>query len=98
MAFKHHIDAANGYIELDMFDEAALELEEIELKDRQRTEVLFIRLLIYSKAEKWDFLESIAKGLCKREPDKIDWWGALGRATRKSRGSKEAIKVYAQAI
>ena len=38
--WQRHVLASSGYLELGMFDDAALALEEIEPEDKTRTEVL----------------------------------------------------------
>jgi hypothetical protein len=42
--WQRHVLAAGGYLELGMFDDAALALEEIKLEDKPRNEVLGARV------------------------------------------------------
>jgi hypothetical protein len=46
--------ASSGNLELGMFDDATLALEEIAPEDKTRSEVLGARVAIYLAAEKWD--------------------------------------------
>jgi hypothetical protein len=66
---RQHLQAAHGYIELEMFEEANAELEEIEPFCRHLPEVLVARLAIYHGLKKWDLLAVVAKRLteCNRK-------------------------------
>ena len=48
--WQRHVLASSGYLELGMFDDAALALEEIEPEDKTREEVLGARVAIYIAA------------------------------------------------
>jgi hypothetical protein len=50
--WQRHVLASSRYLELGMFDAAALVLEEIAPKDRN--EVLGARVVLYMAAKKWD--------------------------------------------
>ena len=52
--WQRHVLASSGYLELGMFDDAALALEEIEPEDKTRTEVLGARIALYIAAQKMD--------------------------------------------
>jgi hypothetical protein len=52
--WQRHVLASSGYLELGMFDDAALALEEIEPEDKTRVEVLGARIALYITAKKWD--------------------------------------------
>jgi hypothetical protein len=51
-AFKSRITAAEGYVELGMFLDANEELEQIDADQRSHTEVLALRVRIYSALTK----------------------------------------------
>jgi hypothetical protein len=51
--WQKHVLASSGYLELGMFDDAALALEEIAPEDKTRSEVLGARVAIYLSAGKW---------------------------------------------
>jgi hypothetical protein len=55
------VRAAHGNIELDLFDEANAELEEIDPFCRHLPEVLLARLAIYNSLKKWELLAVVAK-------------------------------------
>ena len=52
--WQEHLKKAEGYLGLEMFDQAALELEEIESEERTRYEVLALRAHMYIASERWD--------------------------------------------
>ena len=45
--WQRHVLASHSYLELGMFDDAAMVLEEIALEDKTRNEVLGARVGIY---------------------------------------------------
>jgi len=51
--WQRHVLASSGYLELGMFDAAALVLEEIAPEDKNRNEVLGAHVNLYMAAEKW---------------------------------------------
>ena len=59
----------SGYLELGMFDSAALVLEEIAPEDKNRNEVLGTRVALYMAAKKWDMAAAVASHLVKVEPE-----------------------------
>jgi Flp pilus assembly protein TadD len=83
-----------------MFDDAALALEEIAPEDRNRTEVLGARVVLYIAAKKWDMAAVVASHLVKVEPENEAWWINLAYSVRRSESVEkaEAILLRAQAI
>ena len=67
--WQRHVLASSGYLELGMFDAAALVLEEIAPEDKNRTEVLGMRVQLYMAAKKWDMAAAVASHLVKVEPE-----------------------------
>ena len=58
--WQRHVLASSGYLELGMFDAAALVLEEIAPEDKTRNEVLGARVNLYMAAKKWDMVAAVA--------------------------------------
>jgi uncharacterized protein HemY len=52
--FKAQITAAEGYLESGMPLEANEELEQVDAAQRAHTDVLALRVRIYSVLKKWD--------------------------------------------
>ena len=98
--WQRHVLASSGYLELGMLDDAALALEEIEPEDKNRTEVLGARVVLYIAAKKWDMAAAVASHLVKVEPENEAWWINLAYSVRRSEGVEkaEAILLRAQTI
>ena len=98
--WQRHVLACSGYLELGMFDDAALVLEEIAPEDKNREEVLGARVVLYMAAKKWDMAAAVASHLVKVEPENETWWINLAYSVRRSEGVEkaEAILLRAQAI
>jgi tetratricopeptide (TPR) repeat protein len=98
--WQRHVLASSGYLELGMFDYAALVLEEIAPEDKTRNEVLGARVGIYMAARKWDLAAAVASHLVKVEPQTAGWWISLAYAVRRTESVEkaEAILLRAQAI
>ena len=62
--WQRHVLASSGYLELGMFDDAAMVLEEIAPEDKTRNEVLGARVNLYMAAKKWErYLDGSPDGL-----------------------------------
>jgi hypothetical protein len=67
-----------GYlVELGMFDDAAVVLEEIAPEDKTRNEVLGMA------AKKRDMAAAVASHLIKLDPETADWWISLAYSVRR---------------
>ncbi len=62
MSLERILVAAQGYIELEMAGEALAELDSLGAKDRDREEVLQLRLFVLMRGRLW----SQALGICER--------------------------------
>ena len=98
--WQRHVLASSGYLELGMFDDAALVLEEIAPEDKTRNEVLGARVNLYMAAKKWDMVAAVASHLVKVDPQTAGWWISLAYALRRTESIEkaEAILLRAQAI
>ena len=54
MSFERSLLSAQGYIELEMADEALREIDAISPKDQLREEVLQMRLFVVMRAKRWE--------------------------------------------
>ena len=80
-----------------MLDDAALALEEIEPKDKTRTEVLGARVVLYIAAKKWDMAAAVASHLVKVEPENEAWWINLAYSVRRSESIEQAEAILLRA-
>ena len=72
--WRRHVLASSGYLELGMFDAAALVLEEIAPEDKNRNEVLGARVNLYMAAKKRDMVAAVVSHLVKVNPKTAGWW------------------------
>ena len=70
---QQHWQAAVGYVELGMLQDANDELEKIDPFNRAAPEVLAVRLAIYRGLKKWELMQQIAKRLKEFQPDYVQW-------------------------
>ena len=71
--WQTHVLASSGYLELGMFDEAAMVLEEIAPENKTRNEVLGARVDLYMAARKWDMVAAVASHPVKVNPPKFGY-------------------------
>lgn len=96
--FKVRITAAEGYIELGMPLEANEELEQIDADQRSHTEVLALRVKIYSALKKWELMQAVAKRLAMIEPEKVQWTVSWAYATRRADSIEAARTILVNAV
>lgn len=71
IALQHYINAAQGYLELGMTDEALAELARVPESERAHPDVAQLRVYILMRARRWDeALEACAK-LRDEHPDLV---------------------------
>ena len=96
--FKSRITAAEGYIELGMPLEANEELEQIDADQRSHTEVLALRVKIYSALKKWELMQAVAKRLALIDPENIQWTVSWAYATRRADSIEAARLILLEAV
>ena len=69
-----HLQAAQGWCELQAFVEADVELDKITASLRAHPKVLEVRWQIYANLEKWAGALDIASAIVKLEPDWPNGW------------------------
>jgi len=69
MSLERSLLSAQGYIELEMPDEALREIDGLSLKDQLREEVLQMRLFIVMRAKRWEQALSICARLRATSPE-----------------------------
>lgn len=92
-----HLRAADGYIDLGMFEAANAELEEIDPFCRHAPEVLLARANIYHGLKKWELMGVVAKKLVKWNPDEPGYFVDLAYATRRAESIHMAHAILTQA-
>ena len=89
--------AAVGYVELGMFQDANDQLENIDPFNRAAPEVLAVRIEIYHGLQKWELMREVAKRLFDFQPDNIQWTISLAYATRRANSIEVAKEILLNA-
>ena len=84
---------ANGYLDLGMMKDAALELNAIDEKDRLNSEVLSMWTRLYSVSKDWFEMEGIAMQLVEKDPENGFGWVNWAYALREMERIEEAKEV-----
>jgi tetratricopeptide (TPR) repeat protein len=71
---SHHLNAAEGWLELGNELEATAELEQISRDLRAHPDVLTLRWQIHAKAREWDACVEVAQAMMRVAPDRADAW------------------------
>jgi Tfp pilus assembly protein PilF len=93
-----HLRAAIGFIELGMPEDAVFEIESLLPEDKNRRDVLEVRLEIYREAKAWSLMEVVARELWKRHPDGPVYWTNLAWAVRRSGSMVAARDILLEAV
>jgi len=83
------LNAAVGYINLGMPQEAWNELEDIEAKERARPEVLKVRVEVCRALKQWEMMAEVSNHLRKIEPDEVGHPLNMAYATRRFKNEAE---------
>jgi lipopolysaccharide biosynthesis regulator YciM len=94
---QQHWQAAVGYVELGMFQDANDQLEKIDPFNRAAPEVLAVRLAIYHGRKKWELMREIAKRLANFQPNDIQWITSYAYATRRAESIRAAKEILLKA-
>jgi predicted Zn-dependent protease len=89
-ADAHRLQAAIGYWELGLADDAVRELDEITLHAQQHAEILQLRQAILMEREQWDEALRMAEVLCRLEPEETDHWIKIGFCLHELKRTSEA--------
>lgn len=93
-----HLNAAEGFLTLGMYEDANAELERIEPLCRVLPEVLEVRLEIYGQTQKWDLMQVVAKKLAEHDPGNAQWAILLAYATRRAESIEPARSILWDAV
>ena len=94
----HHLLAAVGYLELEMFADADAELDLIDADVRHLPEILSVRVHIYSGAKKWELMLAVAKRLAEYDPSNVEWTVNYAYALRRAVSLESATAVLMSAV
>ena len=94
----HQLKAAQGFLEHGDADSAWEELESIPAEYRAHPTVLWMRLEIYTKKQRWDGMVEIAKHLVEASPDVPQHWIDLAWGQRRAIDLKTAERTLKEAL
>jgi len=97
-SFQRRFQAATGYFELGILDEAVRELEELPLEEKKRTEVLALRLVLSSALKDWDEAAAWGEAVIKAVPEEASLWLQYAYAVRRANSIEAAEQVLLQAM
>jgi hypothetical protein len=95
---QRHLQAAVGYLELGMVEDAANEIECIPPDQKNSSEVLDVRLEIYRASEKWTLMAVVARELWKRHQDQPVYWNHFAWAVRRAESIESANDILMDAL
>ena len=93
-----HLDYALGYIGLNLFAEAADELNRIAAVDRATPPVITVRLELAMAEEHWDDVIALAPRLVQAAPSNERFWIAWAYALREQQKINEARDVLLRGV
>jgi predicted Zn-dependent protease len=86
----HRLQAAIGYWELGLAEDALRELEEIPFHVQQHPEILQLRQAILMEREQWSEALQMAETLCQLHPEETDHWIKIGFCLHELKRTSEA--------
>ncbi len=92
------LNAAVGYLNLGMPEDAWNALEEVEAKDRAHPYVLKMRVEVCRALEKWEMMAEASNHLRQIEPDEVGHPLNMSYAVRRFRGESEAADILSLAL
>lgn len=93
-----HLEAAQGWIELDNPGEAQRELDEIETPCRENPEVLELRWKTSAMAQHWDSCLDLAETLIDVAPRKSTAWLYLAASLHSLHHPEEAYETLVEVV
>jgi tetratricopeptide (TPR) repeat protein len=92
------LNAAVGYLNLGMPQDAWNELEDIEAKDRARPEFLKVRVEVCRALKPWEMMAEVSNHLRKIEPDDVGHPLNMSYAVRRFKSEAEAADILSLAL
>lgn len=95
---RRHLQYASGFLELDMFRDAARELQAITRAEQNSPKVLSIRINLHMQARQWKRVITVSRQLVKAEPGDDKGWVSWAFALRELNRIEEAKQVLLKAL
>lgn len=91
-------NAAVGYLQLGLADDAWEELESLPPDQRDCAAVVELRVEIYRQLEKWEAARIDAEAMTRRNPKNSGWWISWAYALRREKSVEEAREILREAL
>jgi tetratricopeptide (TPR) repeat protein len=91
--FERTLAAAQGFFQLEMWNDPWAELEELRPEFRHLSQVIILRILILNNLGKWEDAATIGKGAIRHYPDFGAVYLATAHALRNCKGAAQARAV-----
>lgn len=95
---RTRLQYANGYLDLGMTKEAALELEAIDDKDRLEAEVKAMRIRLHLGRRRWKLMVNESQQLTEIDPENPFGWVNWAYALREQNRIKEAKAIAEKSL
>lgn len=95
---RRHVEAAQGWCELDAFSEAEAELDQVSPESRGHPEVLEARWQLCAAVGEWDQALELANAITRRAPHRPDGYGFVASSLQGLGRAGEAMSVLLQAV
>ncbi|MEX2044684.1 MAG: hypothetical protein WD941_04970 [Opitutus sp.] len=93
MQLERSLSYARGYLGLGMVNEAAVELDRIALGDRNRPEVVALRMAVLQAQKDWPALLEVARDFVSLKPGSAAGWITWAYAARRASSLAEAENI-----
>lgn len=89
--------AAEGYAELEMYSEAAAELQQLDPAYLALEQTVVLQLCVYAGLQKWKEANELATALAQQDPDNAQWaiWSASATCRLQSVEAAKGILLKA---
>jgi tetratricopeptide (TPR) repeat protein len=94
----YHLRAAQGYVELGMYEDAIAELGEIASEYSDLDELIAVRIAIHGGKKEWGSMQTEAKKMLDRDPSNPQWAISLAYATRRAQTIEAAKTILLDAV
>ncbi len=91
------LQAALGFFQLNMYQDAWDELGNLAPNLRVQDAVLELRIAIFNRLEKWNSSRLLAESLAIRSPENPQWWLSWAYAVRRESTVEDAKQVLTTA-
>ena len=93
-----HLERAQGFFELEMFNEAEVELRAVPENMPWLKPKRALLIFLYQEKKEWKLMKEQAKGLRIDFPEEEDWWVSKAYATRRADSVEEAREVLLEGL